>query len=202
VAQEFVFSPTSRPSYPVNRRIHSIASATILSVYLTMASKVFGIESSGYSHRIRPLQTGVSSQVNSRPTSGKNASTPIPTSTLYQSERPLPSVPPSAPLSAPFSAISGITESANEALSLRARGTTEPPAASLNDISCKMISDTILRLRGLANGWDSDCPEIAIPVTVEQFNELLLKVKEDSALNGWFEDKARSFNIYVIFFLS
>ncbi|KAI9764278.1 MAG: hypothetical protein M1840_008569 [Geoglossum simile] len=142
-----------------------------------MASKVFGSEPSGYSHRIRFAQAGTSSspQVNSRPTSDINPSA---------SGKQKKTLPPSA--------ISSTTESVGKGSSPQARGTTElPPMASYEDTSCKMVSDTVSRLKSLVNGWDSDYPEIAIPVTVEQFRELLLKVREDGALDGWFEDKAR-----------
>ncbi|KAI9760292.1 MAG: hypothetical protein M1840_002569 [Geoglossum simile] len=94
--------------------------------------------------------------------------------------------------SLPHSAISGTTEPANKGLSLRTRETAEsPPTDGHDDTSCKVISDTISKLERVMDSWDSEYPEIAIPVTAEQFEELQLKVKEHGALEGWFEDKAR-----------
>ena len=52
-------------------------------------------------------------------------------------------------------------------------------------------SDIISRLEMFADGWDSDYPEITIPMIVGQFEELELKIREHVALKGWFEDKAR-----------
>jgi hypothetical protein len=166
---------------------------TILRVYLIIASKVFGSELSGYSHRICSIQARVpfSSQVNSRPTSSKNTSTPILAATRftnarvgYQSEHSKRAIERGSLSS---SAISGIIELANKGLLLRAREAIEPsPMTGFNDTSYKTVSesDIISRLEIFADGWDSDYPEITILMIVGQFEELELKIREYGALKG------------------